>query len=114
MPVSKKSLANLKPAKKGEVRNPHGAPRRIPSIDKLLAEVLGEETNGTTAAQSILMALMAKAAKGDVRAAEALLDRAYGKAKQESKIDQTSTITVIYDGGLNNLIEPADTPSQTA
>jgi hypothetical protein len=43
---------------------------------------LGEEKDGKTAAEAILMALRAKAAKGDVRAAEVLLDRAYGKAKQ--------------------------------
>jgi hypothetical protein len=51
-------------------------------LDKLLAEVLGEEKDGIEAAKAILMALRAKATKGDVRAAEVLLDRAYGKAKQ--------------------------------
>ena len=34
------------------------------------------------------MALRAKATKGDVRAAEVLLDRAYGKAKQS--LDHTT------------------------
>jgi orotate phosphoribosyltransferase len=51
-------------------------------LDKLLADVLGEEKDGVTAGEVILKALRAKAAKGDVRAAEVLLDRAYGKAKQ--------------------------------
>ena len=69
--------------KKGVSGNPNGAPKKLPEIDKLLADVLGEEKDGIEAAKAILMALRAKATKGDVRAAEVLLDRAYGKAKQE-------------------------------
>ena len=69
--------------KKGQSGNPNGAPKKLPEIDKLLADVLGEEKDGIEAAKAILMALRAKATKGDVRAAEVLLDRAYGKAKQE-------------------------------
>ena len=75
---------NLKPFKKGidERRNMEGRPPKIPNLDVLLAEVLGEEKDGIEAAKAILMALRAKATKGDVRAAEVLLDRAYGKSKQ--------------------------------
>lgn len=68
--------------KKGQSGNPNGRPKKLPELDKLLADVLGEEKDGIEAAKVILMALRAKAAKGDVRAAEVLLDRAYGKAKQ--------------------------------
>jgi len=79
-----KQDGNLKPFKKGvdPRRNVKGAPRKLPALEALLAEVLGEEKDGVTAAQAILMALRQKAAKGDVRAAELLMDRAYGKAKQ--------------------------------
>ena len=75
---------NLEPHKfkKGQSGNPKGRPKKIPEIDKLLADVLGEEKNGTIAAEAILKALLSKATKGDVRAAEVLLDRAYGKARQ--------------------------------
>jgi hypothetical protein len=45
-------------------------------------EETGKEKDGITAAEAILKALRSKAAKGDIRAAEVLLDRAYGKAKQ--------------------------------
>jgi hypothetical protein len=38
-----------------------------------------------------LKALRAKATKGDVRAAEVLLDRAYGKAKQITDTNITTT-----------------------
>lgn len=75
-------IPNNKPFKKGQSGNPNGRPRKIPELDKLLADVLGEEKDGQTAAEAILKALRLKAAKGDVRAAEVLLDRAYGKAKQ--------------------------------
>lgn len=68
--------------KKGQTGNPNGRPRKLPELDKLLAEVMGEEKDGLSAAEAILKALRAKATKGDIRAAEVLLDRAYGKAKQ--------------------------------
>lgn len=71
-----------KPFKKGQSGNPAGKPRKIPKLQELLADVLGEEKDGVTAAKAIMMALRTKATKGDVRAAEVLLDRAYGKSKQ--------------------------------
>lgn len=75
---------NLKPFKKGkdDRRNLKGAPKKLPKLDVLLDEVLGEEKDGVSAAKVILMALRAKATKGDVRSAELLLDRAFGKAAQ--------------------------------
>jgi len=80
-------LGNLKNFPKGVSGNPNGRPKKIPEIDKLLADVLGEDGHEAT---EILKALVAKAKKGDVRAAEVLLDRAYGKAKQD--INQKTTI----------------------
>lgn len=73
---------NLKPFKPGQTGNPNGRPKKLPKLDELLAEVLSEEKDGKTAAQAILMALRAKATKGDVRAAELLMDRAWGKSVQ--------------------------------
>jgi hypothetical protein len=72
--------------KKGKTGNPNGRPKKLPELDKLLADVLGEEKDGITAAEAILKALRAKATKGDIRAAEVLLDRGYGKAKQSMDI----------------------------
>jgi len=75
---------NIEPHKfkKGQSGNPNGRPKKLPDIDELLGNVLGEEKDGLTAAEAILKALRLKATKGDVRAAEVLLDRGYGKAKQ--------------------------------
>ena len=89
--------------KKGETGNPNGRPKKLPDLEVLLADVLGEEKDGKTAAQAILMALRAKAAKGDVRAAEVLLDRGWGKVKQALEVSQVTSIRIIRDnGGINN------------
>ena len=78
--------------KKGESGNPNGRPKKLPEIAVLLANVLGKEgKDGITAAEEILMALHARAKKGDTRAAEVLLDRAYGKPKQTTDTNITST-----------------------
>ena len=87
-------LDNLKkavPFTKNDPRiNKDGRPKKLPEIDALMAIVMGEDKDGITAAEAILKALRAKASKGDIRAAEVLLDRAYGKAKQT--IDSKTTI----------------------
>jgi hypothetical protein len=80
------SLKNLKPAKKGEVRNKTGRPKKLPKLDELLAEVLGDTEEGKTQAQTILEALVKKANSGDVKAAALLLDRGYGKVKENIDI----------------------------
>lgn len=83
MPFKKGEIpAGAKPFKKGQTGNPNGAPKKLPDLQVLLAEVLGEEKDGKTAAFAILAALRAKAAKGDVRAAEVLMNRSYGLPKQ--------------------------------
>lgn len=79
---------------KGETTNPNGRPKKLPDLQKLLAEVLGEEKDGRTAAQAILMALRAKAAKGDVRAAQVLLERGYGKPLENEGQATEIVITV--------------------
>ena len=75
-------IENLKSFKKGQTGNPNGRPKKLPAIDELLDKVLGTDGSGKSEAEAILNALKAKAKRGDVRAAELLLDRAYGKAKQ--------------------------------
>jgi hypothetical protein len=82
---------NLKPFKKGQSGNPNGRPKKLPQLDKLLADVLGEEKDGITAAEAILKKLRQMAAQGNLRAAEILLDRGYGKPRQA--VDNTVTIT---------------------
>lgn len=93
-------IPNNKPFKKGQSGNPNGRPKKLPQLDKLLADVLGEEKDGLTAAEAILKALRLKAAKGDIRAAELLLDRAYGKARQSidhSHSSDDNTLRIIVE-----------------
>lgn len=94
-PNNKKNLKPFKPGK-DERRNLEGRPPKLPDLDVLMADVLGEQKDGIEAAQAILMALRAKATKGDVRAAEVLLDRAYGKAKQS--VDVTTDGNALQGG----------------
>jgi hypothetical protein len=95
MPSGRKDIyKDARPFKKGQSGNPNGRPKKLPELRELLANVLGDEKDGKTAAEAILMALRAKAAKGDVRAAELLLDRAYGKPKQDVDLSG-SMVTVI-------------------
>lgn len=67
-----------------------GRPKKLPNLEQLLAEVLGEEfeigvgknKEVRTALEIILKAQRHKASKGDTKAAQLLLERAYGKSKQ--------------------------------
>lgn len=94
-----KSLQNLKPAVKGEVRNKTGRPKKLPKLDELLAEVLGSMTEeGKSEAQKVLEALLRKANQGDVKAASLLLDRGYGKVKEH--IDITTNEESLNDNKI--------------
>lgn len=82
-------MAGLKKFKKGDPRiNRKGRPPQLPNLTEVLAKLLGEESRGTTATEKIIAALRKKAYYGDNRAAELLLDRAFGKVQQQ--IDLTS------------------------
>jgi len=71
--------------KKGQSGNPKGRPK-LPDLKDAIAKVLSEEKDGITALDAILSALRARAAKGDVRAAQELLDRGFGKSKQSMDV----------------------------
>ena len=92
---------NLRPPwPKGVSGNPKGRPRKLPGLQQLMAEVLGEFKEDMTAAEAILKKMRAKATQGDIRAAEFLFAYAYGKAKQNLEINENGvTIKVVRDGG---------------
>jgi hypothetical protein len=74
---------NLKPFKKGQSGNPKGRPKKLPRIDEILAKVLNEKgTNGLTRAENIIRKMSIKA-ETDIRAAEMILDRTYGRPRQQ-------------------------------
>jgi hypothetical protein len=77
---------NLKPFPKGKSGNPKGRPK-MPDVKDALARVLAEEKDGLTALDFVFRALRLKATRGDVRAAEVLLDRAFGKSRQSVDVN---------------------------
>lgn len=73
-----KGWENLKPAKKGEVRNPSGRPKIDPDAKAMLKAA-------TPAAVKLLVDTLndeAEKTETRVRCAETVLDRVYGKANQ--------------------------------
>jgi len=79
----KGNIRNLKPFNKGQSGNPQGRPTNLPAIDEILTKVLNETgSNGLTRAENIIRKLTIKA-ETDIRAAEMILNRAYGKPRQQ-------------------------------
>ena len=98
---------NLRPAKKGEVRNPNGRPkgsRNRSTIAREWLEVTQFITNPITGEKEKLeqqdimtLGIIKKARDGDVNAYKALMDSAYGQPLQQiqqevSKIDEIEII----------------------
>ena len=92
--------------KKGETGNPNGRPKKLPALDLIMANVMGQEKDGITAAEAIIMKLREMATKGDIKAAQLLLDRGYGKAKQNIDIttqgEKVTIPTIIFTKENNN------------
>lgn len=66
--------------------NRDGRPPKLPDIDEIISKVLMETTtNKLTRAENIFRKMCIKA-ESDVRAAEMIFDRAYGKVKQRTEI----------------------------
>lgn len=73
-----------------------GRPKKLPALDVLIAEVLADEQNGMSAAEAILKVIRGKAIKGDLKAAEMLLNRAYGKPKESIEVKVTE-VEISFD-----------------
>lgn len=90
--MNENSLANLNPAKPGEVRNPNGRPKgqtRAHTIRNMLAVKITIDsdiegvpaTTTVTVKEAIEIKMARKAINGDVVAAAWLYDNAYGKQR---------------------------------
>jgi hypothetical protein len=87
---------NLKPFKEGDDRiNREGRPKKLPELDKLMAEVLGGEDDEKNEALEILRKIRQKAKQGNLKAAEILLNRAYGLPKQT--VHNTGEMSVAFN-----------------
>ena len=88
---------NLIPAKKGEVRNPHGRPkgaknrstiaRKWLEVNQSLKNPLTGENETMSQEDLMTLALIKKAREGDVSAYKALMDSGYGAPLQQ--VEQT-------------------------
>lgn len=63
-----------------------GRKPKLPDLDIVLAKVMGEEKDGMSAAEALLARLRQQAIKGDTRAAQILLEHAYGKPRQRVEL----------------------------
>lgn len=100
MAVTQKQKQNLKPAKKGEVRNPKGRGKGTPNLKTVLKRWLfttekvknpyTKKDEELTQVDIMVMAQLGKARKGDTTAFNALLDRFDGRPKQSLDIDHTT------------------------
>lgn len=64
-----------------------GRTRKLPSLERLVADLWGEDEEGQeSGVRRVLKALEAKALKGDTRAIEILLNRTYGLQTQKTEV----------------------------
>jgi len=67
---------------------------KMPDLREAMAKILAQEKDGYTALDTILAVMKAKAEKGDVKAAEFLFDRGFGKPTQDISMRQEGTTEV--------------------
>lgn len=67
----------------------------MPELEAILVKVLSEEKEGLTAMEAIIRRLRSQAANGNIKAAEILMDRAYGKTKQPISIEDGTVKIVV-------------------
>lgn len=84
--------------KKGQSGNPNGRPRKIPSLDKIADEVLGDEDDKQSELYAIMRKMSKLAKNGNVNAAKVLWDRIYGLPKQSIEADQKVIVTIKREG----------------
>lgn len=102
-PLTEQQRKNLKPWPKGVSGNPNGAPKKLPKLEKLLDELLGDASQDGLQSRmaDIIKNLIIVAQGGDKRAVNAasiLLERAYGKAPMVVKTDITTGGEKINNG----------------
>jgi hypothetical protein len=80
----------------------NGRHKKLPALDVLMERVMGEEKDGISAMEAILMKLRQQAASGNIKAAEILLERGYGKSRQSMDLNLTNpeAIRIIRDKDL--------------
>ena len=80
--------------KRPENINRKGQPKKIPSLDVLLADIFGDKEM-----TALIKAMEKEALKGNVRAFDSLADRIYGRVKQDIGVTgmPPTTLNIIVD-----------------
>jgi hypothetical protein len=96
-----RSLANLRPIKKGEVRNPTGRPKK----DKVLADLA--QQHAQTAIDTLVEVMTDREATPNARvsAASELLDRGFGRAPQSLEANVKVSFADEFEEFLHNLAD---------
>jgi hypothetical protein len=80
-------MANLTPIKPGQTLNPNGRPK-IPKLKDVLESALGGDPEKIKATLDKIISVIADQAKrGDLKAAEMLMNRVYGGHSQHIKVE---------------------------
>lgn len=99
--------------------NRKGRPRKLPELEELIVELLGEK-GSESQMREILKTLIELAVGGNLRAAEIILNRAYGRVREHIEItsndgdkERPRTTIVFSDGTIrdargNVLASPGD------
>ena len=80
---------NLKkrvPFVKGDPRINYEGRKKLPTEIEIFAEIFAEEKEGVTALEAIIKVLRSQASKGNLKAIEMVLDRLFGKVKQNYEL----------------------------
>lgn len=80
--------------KPGQSGNPKGRPKALPELRVLMEDVVGDD-----GMREIFEKLYKLAQKGNIKAAEILIDRGYGKAKQTIDVNDISETQTFIIGG---------------
>ena len=106
------SKEDLIPFKKGQSGNPNGRPNgslNRSTIAKKWLEVLSQEeledgeVKWLSNEESMTLALIRKARNGDVNAYKALMDSAYGTAKDTVDINSTESKSIDFNQLINGI-----------
>ncbi len=112
------SLANLRPAKPGEIRNPKGAPRKADCLLACIKEELAKSSlsTGQTNEQLIAVMLVTQATKGNLKAVELLMSYTVSKPAQGIDLNAKGKLelSIKWDGNRNEARDTPAAPSSTA